>query len=63
MTDDARTEDAENVPAEAPEQSEETPPAADVSAEVQAITDGYTFSEEAIELGVLMNGEEPEPSA
>lgn len=63
MTDDARTEDAETVPAEAPEPSEETPPAADVSAEVQAITDGYAFSGEAIELGVLMDGDEPAPSA
>jgi uncharacterized protein len=33
------------------------------SAEVAAIVQGYTFDEPAIELGVLMENDEPIPSA
>ena len=40
------------------------PPAqAEQSAEVAAIVDGYIFDEPAIELGVLMQNDEPIPSA
>jgi DNA helicase HerA-like ATPase len=44
--------------------TETTAPAVgEVSAEVQAIVDGYTFAEQAVHLGVLMENDAPVPAA